>query len=79
LSNANRREFLTAAASSALAAPALAVQTNSDKEMIGIQIGAVSFVDEGVEPVLDILLEPVPPYGATRKNSSCCHGSVSIL
>ncbi|HWE49161.1 MAG TPA: hypothetical protein VG273_05210, partial [Bryobacteraceae bacterium] len=37
----------TAAAFAAQAAPA--------KKMIGIQIGAVSFVDEGVEPVLDIL------------------------
>ncbi len=29
----------------------------NDKRMIGIQIGAVSFVDEGVEKVLDILQE----------------------
>ncbi len=29
----------------------------NDKKMIGIQIGAVSFVDEGVEKVLDILQE----------------------
>ena len=30
------------------------------KKTIGIQIGAVSFVDEGVEPVLDILQEKAP-------------------
>ena len=34
---------------------ALAAQTNSRKPAIGIQIGAVSFLDEGVEPVLDTL------------------------
>src|SRR5947209_15156145 len=33
----------------------LAAQTTARKPTIGIQIGAVSFVDEGVEPVLDIL------------------------
>ena len=27
----------------------------SQPKLIGIQIGAVSFIDEGVEPVLDIL------------------------
>ncbi len=43
----NRRDFLKSAAAS-LAAPAPA------KKMIGIQVGAVSFVDEGVEQVLDI-------------------------
>src|SRR5258706_15767577 len=48
----DRRTFLKTAA--ALAAGQLAAQTNP-KRMIGIQIGAVSFVDEGVEPVLDIL------------------------
>jgi hypothetical protein len=34
---------------------AFAAQAAPAKKMIGIQIGAVSFVDEGVEPVLDIL------------------------
>ena len=56
MSNTNRREFLEAAAAiSALGAPALADPANEPKKMIGMQIGAVSFVDEGVEPVLDIL------------------------
>ncbi len=55
MANSNRREFLEAAAISAIGAPALAAQTADAKKMIGIQIGAVSFVDEGVEPVLDIL------------------------
>jgi len=56
LSNTNRREFLgTAAAISALGSPAFAAPDTNQKKMIGIQIGAVSFVDEGVEPVLDIL------------------------
>ncbi len=48
-----RRTFLKAAlaglASNMVAAP------QAPKKMAGIQIGAVSFVDEGVEPVLDIL------------------------
>lgn len=45
-----RRDFMKSAAAIALpqAAPA-------QKKMIGIQVGAVSFVDEGVEGVLDIL------------------------
>ena len=50
MSDLNRRDFLSAASASLLAAAA----ANSDR-MIGLQIGAVSFVDEGVEPVLDIL------------------------
>src|SRR5690242_10029836 len=50
-----RRTLLQAAATAALA-PQLPAQT-STKKMIGIQIGAVSFVDEGVEKVLDILQE----------------------
>src|SRR5205085_4217110 len=41
---------------SAAAAAALA-QTRPEKKMIGIQVGAVSFVDEGVEGTLDILQE----------------------
>lgn len=45
----NRREFISAAA-----APALAAQ---QAKMIGIQVGAVSFLDEGVEKVLDIFQE----------------------
>ncbi|MBI3679205.1 MAG: hypothetical protein HY235_02190 [Acidobacteria bacterium] len=45
----NRRSFLQASASAALSAATPA----ANKKMIGIQVGAVSFVDEGVEPVLD--------------------------
>src|SRR5579859_7889580 len=54
----NRREFLkiTAGASAALAMPSSAHAAVSSK-MIGIQVGAVSFVDEGTEKVLDILQE----------------------
>lgn len=44
----NRREFLTTAA----AAPM--VQSAAPPKMVGIQVGAVSFVDEGVDTVLDI-------------------------
>ena len=47
----DRRNFLktaTAAGSAALAAGA------APKKMIGIQVGAISFLDEGVEQVLDI-------------------------
>jgi hypothetical protein len=43
-----RRSFLAAST-------ALAAQSAPGQKMVGIQIGAVSFVDEGVEPVLDIL------------------------
>ena len=52
-----RREFLGTAASTALAPSALAASEAKPKKMIGIQIGAVSFVDEGVDKVLDILEE----------------------
>src|SRR3954469_6910518 len=58
--NTNRREFIrtTAAATltAALAPDALrAAEAPRSEKMIGMQIGAVSFVDEGVEPVLDLL------------------------
>jgi hypothetical protein len=46
----DRRGFLSS--SLAALAPAAAAPA---KKMIGIQVGAVSFVDEGVEPVLDAL------------------------
>jgi hypothetical protein len=56
----NRRKFLkiTAGAGAALAMPTLG-QTGvaSSSKMIGIQVGAVSFVDEGTEKVLDVLQE----------------------
>jgi len=44
----SRRTFLQSAALASAQSPAA-------PRMIGIQIGAVSFLDEGVEPVLDIL------------------------
>jgi len=55
-SNVNRREFLklTAGAGAGLAVPGVAFPSPS-KTMIGIQVGAVSFVDEGTEQVLDNL------------------------
>ena len=54
--NLTRRNLLQGAAAAALA-PQLSPQSGGSKKMIGIQIGAVSFVDEGVEKVLDILQE----------------------
>src|SRR5690349_14133860 len=62
-SDVNRREFMkvAAGAGAALAIPsnggALSQQTAVSSKTIGIQIGAVSFVDEGTEKVLDILQE----------------------
>jgi hypothetical protein len=47
----DRRHFLESAAAGLLAQTASA---QAASPMIGIQAGAVSFVDEGVEPVLDI-------------------------
>lgn len=57
-SDVNRREFLklSARAGAVLAMPAVALPSQS-KTMIGIQVGAVSFVDEGTEQVLDNLQE----------------------
>ena len=54
----NRREFMkvAAGAGAALALPNLGNATGSSK-MIGIQVGAISFVDEGTEKVLDVLQE----------------------
>ncbi len=55
--NLPRREFLKTTASGLAARSLLpaAAQGPSGKKMIGIQVGAISFVDEGVEQVLDIL------------------------
>ena len=58
----NRRDFLkrtAAAASAAALASTAAAQVNESKprKTIGIQVGAVSFLDEGVDKVLDILQE----------------------
>src|ERR1039457_5680444 len=54
----NRREFLKIAAGTgaALAIPNFGLAAVSSK-MIGIQVGAISFVDEGTEKVLDVLQE----------------------
>ncbi len=54
----NRREFVKIAAGTgaALAMPTFGLAAPSSK-MIGIQVGAVSFVDEGTEKVLDVLQE----------------------
>lgn len=49
----NRRKFLQNTVAGALSAAAEESKAASTKKMIGIQVGAVSFVDEGVEPVLD--------------------------
>jgi hypothetical protein len=57
-SDLNRRKFLeiTAGAGAALAMPTLGqTAVASSSKMIGIQVGAVSFVDEGTEKVLDVL------------------------
>src|SRR5262245_37113642 len=59
-SDVSRREFmkLTAGASAALAMPSLGeAAVHSSPKMIGVQIGAISFVDEGTDRVLDILQE----------------------
>jgi hypothetical protein len=57
-SDVNRREFLkiAAGAGAALAIPPPGHAATSSK-MIGIQVGAISFVDEGTERVLDVLQE----------------------
>ena len=57
MSEITRRDWLAASAAGfVLSRPAtLPAQAAPRKSMIGIQIGAVSFVDEGIEPVLDTL------------------------
>src|SRR5580658_6080974 len=50
--NVDRRTFLQGAAAAAIAASMKAEAATKDK-MIGIQVGAVSFFDEGTEKVLD--------------------------
>ncbi len=61
-----RREFIQSTAvitAASAAAPALfsssvrAAENSATPKMIGIQVGSVSFTDEGVEPVLDIFQE----------------------
>jgi hypothetical protein len=60
--NIDRRAFLQSAAAAAIAttipvvgATALPAAPKEKEKMIGIQVGAVSFVDEGTEKVLDEL------------------------
>src|SRR2546423_12872547 len=53
----DRRRFLQGAAAVAVAAalPSMSIAEDSKQQkLIGIQSGAVSFVDEGVDPVLDV-------------------------
>jgi hypothetical protein len=57
-----RREFIRTSAcalAGAALGPALIASARAEKpeKLIGIQVGAVSFVDEGTEPVLDVLQE----------------------
>ena len=54
MSDSTRRDFLGASVALLAEAQAAAQSTKTDR-MIGIQIGAVSFVDAGVERVIDIL------------------------
>jgi hypothetical protein len=53
----NRREFLETSSVLASGAVLGAIPIQSTPPMIGIQIGAVSFVDEGTDRVLDALRE----------------------
>ena len=58
----SRRSFLqttAAAATAATVAPSLtlAAPESASKKLIGLQVGAISFVDEGSEKVLDIIQE----------------------
>jgi hypothetical protein len=59
LSETTRRDFLAQSAGAVASSAIGAAQSPSSRtrKAIGIQIGAVSFADEGVEPVLDILQE----------------------
>lgn len=50
----HRREFLKIFAGAGVAS-AVPTSTPVSSKMIGIQVGAVSFVDEGAERVLDVL------------------------
>src|SRR6266852_3033420 len=62
-SHMNRRKFVATVGSGAAALQAAAsAQTpppaaSKGKQVIGIQIGSISFLDEGTEKVLDILQE----------------------
>ena len=52
-----RRSFLKAGVAASALAPLAPAQTTRAQKMIGIQVGAVSFLDEGVDKVLDIFQE----------------------
>jgi len=52
----NRRDFMQSAVAGAVASSPASAAPSSSK-MIGMQVGAVSFVDEGVPKVLDIFQE----------------------
>jgi hypothetical protein len=56
-SDVDRREFMKIAAGTGAALAIPGIGHAAPSKMIGIQIGAVSFVDEGTERVLDILQE----------------------
>lgn len=51
----NRRDFIATAAAAATVAPVAAAP--DPKQVIGIQIGSISFLDEGVDKVIDVLQE----------------------
>jgi hypothetical protein len=50
----DRRSFLKAGSAALAAVTPAYSQVSPSKKMIGIQVGAISFLDEGVEQVLDI-------------------------
>jgi hypothetical protein len=57
----NRRSFLQSAVGAGVSlAASQTTRAAEPAKMIGIQVGAVSFVDEGTEKVLDILQERGP-------------------
>src|SRR5581483_7477416 len=51
----NRREFLETSALAASGALLTGVRAQAAERMIGLQVGAVSFVDEGTDAALDTL------------------------
>jgi hypothetical protein len=58
LSETTRRDFLLQSTAALATAAVAETQTKqAAKKTIGIQIGAVSFADEGADPVLDVLQE----------------------
>src|SRR5690349_9074947 len=57
-----RRSFLKGGAALAVAAAvpqaaALGIEVANNSKIIGLQVGSISFVDEGVDQVLDVLQE----------------------